>query len=72
MYRLGFINPIEDVNFVKINETQVIYKAKSLNPVFPGLLDLAFWKIGEDGTCTNNRCNSSICPFVNIYIKQGL
>lgn len=72
MYRLGFLPYKEDIVLSEIDPTMVVYRAKSLNPNFPGLMDLAFYQIGSDGICQNKKCNSDICPFGKICIKQGI
>lgn len=41
LYRLGFIE-----NNAKVE--RVIYKARELNPEFPGLIDFVCWKIGKE------------------------
>lgn len=53
--RMGLI---KDVN----NIDKIVYKARSINPEFPGLLDLTCWKLGKD-ICrpTNPKCNE--CQF---------
>ena len=40
---------------------QIIYKAREINPEFPGLIDFSCWKIGRE-YChpTNPECNK--CP----------
>lgn len=45
MYRLGFLPYKEDIVLSEIDPTMVVYRAKSLNPSFPGLMDLAFYQI---------------------------
>lgn len=72
MYRLGLLKERKLTNFDEINPTEVIYKAKSINPTFPGLLDHAFWKIGFDKICTNRICNKEKCPFKDICVFQGI
>ena len=72
MYRLGLLPEQENIDFSQIDSTKVIYKAKSINPTFPGLMDLAFWEIGTKKICTNKKCNSKNCPFGDICKKQGI
>lgn len=72
MYRLGLLNERKITNYDEISPSEVIYKAKSINPTFPGLLDYAFWKIGFDKICTNNKCNKEKCPFKEICAFQGV
>lgn len=51
------------------NVDKIIYKARSINPEFPGLLDLTCWKLGKD-ICrpTTPKCNECVfkeqCPKV--------
>ena len=40
LWRLGFIEDMEDVD-------SVIYKARSINPAYPGLLDKCCWNVGR-------------------------
>ena len=72
MYRLGFRPYKEDIVLADIDPTMVVYRAKSLNPSFPGLMDLAFYNIGSKGICQNRKCNAGICPFGKICKKQGI
>ena len=57
MYRLGLISNQEDINLV-------IYKARELNPEFPGIIDVSCWEIGRN-YChpTNPDCKN--CPLKN-------
>ena len=54
MFRLGLISD-------KNNVESIIYKAKELNPTFPGIIDIACWEIGRQ-YCheTNPECDK--CP----------
>ena len=60
--RMGLIKEKDIQNIDKI-----VYKARSINPEFPGILDLTCWKLGKN-TCRpkNPKCNSCIfeaeCP----------
>lgn len=62
LYRLGFIEKNAKVE-------RVIYKARELNPKFPGLIDSVCWKIGrnycrpkiEDCKCEDCFMNK-VCP----------
>ena len=63
MKRLGLVpnNP---------TDTQIIYKARAINPEFPGLIDLPCWKIGKEWCRpTNPKCNeclmNALCPTSN-------
>lgn len=72
MYRLGLLEPIDNHDLSKIDPIKVIYRARTINPEFPGLLDLAFFQIGYDEICTNTTCGGKECPFNEICKKQGL
>lgn len=56
--RLGLIAP-------GASESQIIYKARSISPEFPGLIDFAAWEVGRTW-CRPNlpRCNGC-------YLKAG-
>lgn len=60
--RMGLIKEKDIQNIDKI-----VYKARSINPEFPGILDLTCWKLGKN-TCRPKKpkCNSCIfeaeCP----------
>ena len=41
LYRLGFVEK-------EASPDMVIYKARELNPEFPGLIDFVCWKIGRN------------------------
>lgn len=49
------------------NVDKIIYKARSINPEFPGIIDLTCWKLGKD-VCrpTTPKCDScvfkDVCP----------
>ena len=51
MYRLGLIDDMDDT-------TQVIYRARSINPEYPGQMDECCWEIGRN-FCkeTNPKCS---------------
>ena len=55
--RMGLVKDINNVD-------KIIYKAKSISPEFPGILDLTCWKLGKD-VCRpkNPKCES--CLFIN-------
>jgi len=61
MYRLGLTSSEETSN------DEIIYKARELNPEFPGIIDSPLWDIGRT-TCrpTNPKCEEcklkSVCP----------
>lgn len=70
MCKLGLIKEPETFNnkkdYQKIDNNIVIYKARSICPEFPGILDYAFWQIGKNKICENNMCksnNDNRCPF---------
>lgn len=54
MKRMGLVPP-------KANNDMIIYKARELNPEFPGIIDNSCWEIGRTW-CRPNRpdCNSCI------------
>lgn len=60
--RMGLVKK-KDMN----NVDKIIYKARSINPKFPGIIDLTCWKLGRD-ICrpTNPKCGECIlkdlCP----------
>lgn len=72
MFRMGLLGNFQCDDLTKIDPNKVIYRARSINPTFPGLVDLAFWKVGFDRICTNNKCNAKLCPFAELCIKQGV
>lgn len=72
MFRMGLLGNFECDDLTKIDPNKVIYRARSINPTFPGLMDLAFWKVGFDRICTNTKCNAKRCPFAEVCIKQGV
>ncbi len=72
MYRLGLIEEIDNVVFSKIDSSKITYSARSINPNFPGVLDLIFWEIGEQKICSNNKCHKKKCPFGSFCIRQGI
>ena len=43
MYQMGLIGNFECNDFSKIDSSKVIYRTRSVNPKFSGLLDLSFW-----------------------------
>lgn len=74
MTRLGLIpqniklaNGKDDIN--KINEL-IIYKAREINPSYPGIIDYSLWDIGRNFCHPKNpRCTSCelsiYCPYYN-------
>lgn len=60
MYRLGFVEKEPQVEMI-------IYKARELNPQFPGLIDFACWKIGREFCRPNLReCKCDECFMNNV------
>ena len=57
--RMGFIKS-KDIN----NLEKIIYKARSMNPDFPGLIDYTCWKLGKD-ICKSQNPKCSECLFNN-------
>lgn len=53
MKRLGLIDDEKAVD-------QIIYKARELNPVFPGIIDDPLWEIGRE-TCKAKKPNCEQC-----------
>lgn len=58
--RLGLLKP-EQVS----NKTLAIYKAREINPSYPGLIDGFFWRIGTT-FCRPSNPNCSGCPIESI------
>lgn len=71
MYRLGLLHKRENDDFANISNEEVVYAAKSVNPSFPGLMDVAFHKVGSEGYCRNNKCDKDNCYFGKICKRQG-
>jgi endonuclease III len=53
--RMGLVKDIDNVD-------KIIYKARSISPEFPGILDLTCWKLGKD-ICRPNNPKCSNCSF---------
>lgn len=53
--RMGLVKDINNVD-------KIIYKAKSISPEFPGVLDLTCWKLGKD-VCRPKNPKCEICLF---------
>lgn len=64
LFRLGLISDESDT-------TMTVYKAKEINPTFPGIIDLACWIWGRE-LCnpTNPLCIQ--CPLNDVCRKEGL
>ena len=71
-YRMGLITIKDDTPFSEIDATKIVYKAREINPEFPGILDLLCWQIGEKQICTNSKCRCDECPLNSICEKKGL
>lgn len=72
MFRMGLLADFQCDDLTKIDPNQLIYRARSINSTFLRLMNLAFWKVGFDRICTNTKCNTKICPFADVCIKQGV
>jgi endonuclease III len=55
--RMGLVKDINNID-------KIIYKARSISPEFPGILDLTCWKLGKD-LCRPKHPKCRICPFYN-------
>ncbi len=64
-YRLGLIDEESSVE-------KTIYRARDINPTFPGLMDLFCWKLGNDGICKPKKCGGTVCQLNGLCPKQGL
>lgn len=53
--RMGLVKDINNVD-------KIIYKAKSISPEFPGILDLTCWKLGKS-VCRPNNPKCDVCLF---------
>ena len=65
--RLGYLNENPTID-------QVIYKAREINPEFPGLIDYSCWEIGRT-YCHENNPNCINCPLnceCNNYEKNTM
>lgn len=63
LYRLG-LTESKDI-------TAAIYKAKELNPSFPGLIDSVCWEYGRN-FCHPTQPECTKCPFNKVCCKQGV
>ena len=60
MYRLGFVEK-------EAQNEMIIYKARELNPQFPGIIDFVCWKIGREYCRPNfNECKCDECFMKNV------
>ena len=55
MIRLGLVNKAPTIN-------QIVFKAKEIYPLFPGLLDLPFYDVGKK-YCHASKPQCQNCPF---------
>lgn len=64
LWRLGFVDKNADNDLI-------IYKAREINPTFPGLIDFACWKIGREYCRPNfKECECSKC-FMNEFCPKN-
>lgn len=64
LYRLGFVENMDDIN-------AIIYRARSISPAYPGLLDKCCWEVGRNNChATSPKCEEcvlcSFCPKLHI------
>jgi len=70
MRRMGLIDITDDENSNKeINK--VIYKARELNPKFPGIIDFSVWEIGRNW-CKAKKTNCKECSVCKMCPKVGV
>ncbi|RMG79527.1 MAG: iron-sulfur cluster loop [Chloroflexi bacterium] len=50
---------------------QIIYRARSLSPEFPGLLDLPAWEIGRNW-CKPREPECTVCYMDKVCLRQGV
>jgi endonuclease III len=70
-HRMGLVVS-KDLSFSEIDTTKVVYKAREINPEFPGILDLLCWQIGAQRICTNGVCRCDECKLNNICEKRDV
>ena len=58
MHRIGLISERDDVN-------EIIYKAREMNPEFPGIIDSPLWEIGRT-YCHETRPNCKNCKLNSV------
>lgn len=61
MKRMGYISDIRDIHMV-------IYKAREINPSFPGIIDFSCWEIGRE-FCHPKNPECKTCP-INSECKK--
>jgi endonuclease III len=71
-YRMGLVDKKEGVDMQVIDPFKVIYKARDINPEFPGILDPICWSIGSQGICTNSHSKCNECALNGICKKVGV
>jgi len=71
-YRMGLLDKDNDTPFSEMDGARVVYKAREINPVFPGILDLLCWQIGEQRICTNTICRCNECKLNAICEKRDV
>lgn len=64
MKRLGLID-------AKDSDHEIIFKARQMNPEFPGIFDLTLWKIGRN-FCHETKPNCTACSLQNHCLTQML
>ena len=61
MYRLGLVDNMDDTELI-------IYKARSINPEYPGLMDKCCWNVGRNNCHPDNpQCDT--CPLMEFCPK---
>jgi endonuclease III len=63
MHRLGLISNRDDVN-------EIIYKAREMNPEFPGIIDSPLWEIGRT-YCHETKPDCKNCVLKSVCKKDG-
>lgn len=63
-HRLGITNVKDDAN-------DVIYAAREMNPLYPGIFDLVTWEIGRQW-CTSKNPACSLCYMNDLCDKTGV
>ena len=64
MKRLGLVNPND-------SDQEIIFKAREMNPEFPGVFDLPLWRIGRN-FCKETNPKCSKCPMNLSCLKINL
>jgi len=59
--RLGFVNK-------EANIEEILYKAREINPLYPGILDLSCWEIGRQW-CHPNKPECDLCYMSKVCPK---